>query len=49
MEQVPEKLQEPLSNRFEELYDAFGGKLTHWADFVASYGELSQSNVLERL
>lgn len=24
---------------FEVLYEAFGGKLAHWADFVADFGE----------
>ena len=38
MQDVPDSLQQQLSARFDELFDAFGGKLTHWADFVSSYG-----------
>jgi len=33
---VPERLRPTL--RFEVLYDAFGGKLAHWHDFVTDYG-----------
>jgi len=35
---VPAPMQETLSKKFEELYDAFGGKLAHWSDFVTDYG-----------
>ncbi|KAG6841054.1 hypothetical protein C0991_002265 [Blastosporella zonata] len=33
---VPERLRPGL--RFEVLYEAFGGKLAHWRDYVADYG-----------
>ncbi|KAK7683758.1 hypothetical protein QCA50_013134 [Cerrena zonata] len=32
---VPERLRSGL--QFEKLYDAFGGKVAHWQDFVADY------------
>ncbi|KAJ3482419.1 hypothetical protein NLI96_g6990 [Meripilus lineatus] len=32
---VPERLRSGLD--FERLYDAFGGKLAHWQDYVADY------------
>ena len=35
---VPDSMQETLAKKFEELYDAFGGKLAHWSDFVTDYG-----------
>lgn len=34
---VPEKLRGGLI--FHQLYDAFGGKLAHWQDYVTDYGE----------
>ena len=37
---VPEQLRPGLD--FERLYDAFGGKLAHWQDFVTDYGMLSR-------
>lgn len=33
---VPEHLKDGLD--FEELFDAFGGKLAHWLDYVSDYG-----------
>lgn len=33
---IPDKLQGKLD--FEDLYDYFGGKLTHLSDFVADWG-----------
>jgi len=33
---VPENLRTGLS--FEVLYDAFGGKLAHWQDYINDYG-----------
>jgi hypothetical protein len=33
---VPERLRGPLN--FEVLYDAFGGKLAHWHDYITDYG-----------
>ena len=24
---------------FERLYEAFGGKIAHWQDYVSDYGE----------
>ena len=33
---VPESLQSALS--FELLYEAFGGKLAHWQDYIDDYG-----------
>ena len=35
---VPEALQPPLS--FDVLYEAFGGKLAHWKDYINEYSEL---------
>ena len=35
---VPETLRAGLS--FETLYDAFGGKLVHWQDYLNDYGIL---------
>ncbi|KAE9390639.1 hypothetical protein BT96DRAFT_833178 [Gymnopus androsaceus JB14] len=35
MPRIPEHLQHALD--FEVLYDAFGGKLVHWQDFVTDY------------
>ena len=35
---VPERLR--LGLKFEVLYEAFGGKLAHWRDYVTDYGEL---------
>ncbi|EIN14466.1 hypothetical protein PUNSTDRAFT_96359, partial [Punctularia strigosozonata HHB-11173 SS5] len=32
---VPEKLRQGLS--FDDLFDAFGGKLAHWTDYVTDY------------
>ena len=34
---VPDELKDKLD--FETLYDAFGGKLVHWADYIADYSE----------
>ena len=34
---MPEQLQPKLD--FESLYDAFGGKLVHWADYVTDFGK----------
>ena len=36
---VPEKLRMGLS--FEHLWDAFGGKLAHWQDYITDYGMFS--------
>lgn len=36
---VPEKLRMGLS--FEHLWDAFGGKLAHWQDYITDYGTFS--------
>lgn len=33
---VPERLRMGLS--FEHLWDAFGGKLAHWQDYITDYG-----------
>lgn len=33
---VPHRLRSRLS--FEQLYDAFGGKLAHWHDYCTDYG-----------
>lgn len=35
---MPERLHAGLD--FERLYDAFGGKLAHWQDYVTDYGGL---------
>ncbi|KAG8216053.1 hypothetical protein J3R82DRAFT_8053 [Butyriboletus roseoflavus] len=35
---VPDALQHTLS--FDVLYEAFGGKLAHWQDYINEYGEL---------
>ena len=32
---VPESLRPNLD--FEAIYDAFGGKLVHWADYVTDF------------
>jgi len=37
MPRVPERLQAAL--HFEELFEAFGGKLAHWNDYITDYGE----------
>lgn len=34
---VPEHLRPKLD--FEPLYDAFGGKLVHWADYISDFSE----------
>ena len=34
---VPEQLRRGLD--FDKLYDAFGGKLAHWQDYITDYGE----------
>lgn len=34
---VPERLQAAL--HFDDLYEAFGGKLAHWHDYITDYGE----------
>lgn len=34
---VPENMRSGLD--FEELYEAFGGRLVHWQDFCIDYGE----------
>jgi len=34
---VPERIRGHLN--FETLYDAFGGKLAHWHDFITDYSE----------
>lgn len=34
---IPEPLRPTLS--FDVLYEAFGGKLAHWQDYVNEYGE----------
>ena len=34
---VPEDLRPGLE--FERLYEAFGGKIAHWQDFVTDFGE----------
>lgn len=36
MASVPEALRSELD--FDALYDAFGGKLVHWADYVSDFG-----------
>ena len=36
---VPDKLRMGLS--FEHLWDAFGGKLAHWQDYITDYGMFS--------
>lgn len=41
---VPRHLQAGLD--FERLYDAFGGKLTHWQDYVDDYGESDTRSIL---
>lgn len=33
---VPERIRPGLN--FEHLYDAFGGKLAHWHDYITDYG-----------
>ena len=33
---MPERLRGPLN--FEVLYDAFGGKLAHWQDYITDFG-----------
>lgn len=33
---VPEQMRSGLD--FERLYEAFGGKLAHWQDFISDYG-----------
>ena len=38
MPSLSERLRSGLD--FEGLYEAFGGKLAHWQDFVTDYGEL---------
>jgi hypothetical protein len=43
---VPEQLRGGLD--FEALYDAFGGKLAHWTDYVTDYGRFSCC-ILDRL
>lgn len=35
---VPERLHVAL--HFEELFEAFGGKLAHWHDYITDYGAL---------
>lgn len=35
---VPETLRAPLS--FDVLFEAFGGKLAHWQDYINEYSEL---------
>jgi hypothetical protein len=37
LSRVPERLQAAL--HFEELFEAFGGKLVHWNDYITDYGE----------
>ncbi|KAI4523287.1 hypothetical protein K525DRAFT_254721 [Schizophyllum commune Loenen D] len=34
---VPQRLQGSYGMQFERLYAAFGGHLTHWADYVTDY------------
>lgn len=34
---VPERLRPGLD--FEKLYEAFGGKVAHWQDYITDYGE----------
>ena len=34
---VPERLRPSLD--FDKLYEAFGGKLAHWQDYITDYGE----------
>lgn len=34
---VPESIQSALS--FDLLYEAFGGKLAHWQDYIDEYGK----------
>jgi hypothetical protein len=34
---VPERLRAGLD--FEALFEVFGGKLAHWQDYIADYGE----------
>lgn len=36
MPRVPERMRGKLD--FELLYDAFGGKLAHWNDYITDYG-----------
>ena len=36
---VPERLRMGLS--FGHLWDAFGGKLAHWQDYITDYGRFS--------
>jgi hypothetical protein len=38
---VPGQLRGALN--FERLFDAFGGKLAHWHDYITDYGEVLPS------
>lgn len=31
---------------FERLYEAFGGKLAHWQDYITDYGQFLQYSLL---
>ena len=35
---VPEDLKENFVEEFEYMYEAFGGRLVHWNDYVGDYG-----------
>lgn len=35
---MPERLRAGL--HFEEIFEAFGGKVAHWHDYITDYGEL---------
>jgi hypothetical protein len=35
---VPEHLKDGFIEEFEEMYEAFGGRLVHWNDYVGDYG-----------
>jgi hypothetical protein len=37
LKNLPEHLRPKLD--FERLYDAFGGKIAHWQDYTADFGE----------
>ena len=39
---IPERLRPGLD--FEKLYEAFGGKLAHWQDYITDYGERRRGN-----
>lgn len=41
---VPDRLRGRLE--FEGLYEAFGGKLAHWQDFITDFGTFSLLGIL---